>query len=81
MILAIVVLGGMGSILGVIVGALVLILLPEYLREFAQVKKNVVLAGLYNRIELWDKAAWEKYRKGTEQKSGDIAEALGELGV
>ncbi len=57
------------------------VILPEYLREFAQVKKNVVLAGLYNRIELWDKAAWEKYRKGTEQKSGDIAEALGELGV
>jgi branched-chain amino acid transport system permease protein len=35
MILSIVVLGGMGSILGVIVGALVLILLPEYLRAFS----------------------------------------------
>lgn len=32
-ILSIVVLGGMGSILGVIIGALILILLPEYLRE------------------------------------------------
>ncbi|MDQ5987475.1 MAG: branched-chain amino acid transport system permease protein, livM [Syntrophus sp. SKADARSKE-3] len=36
MILAIVVLGGMGSILGVIVGALILILLPEYLRAFSE---------------------------------------------
>ncbi len=35
MILSIVVLGGMGSITGVIVGALVLILLPEYLRAFS----------------------------------------------
>ena len=35
MILCIVVLGGMGSIVGVIIGALVLILLPEYLRAFA----------------------------------------------
>jgi branched-chain amino acid transport system permease protein len=34
-ILSIVVLGGMGSIVGVIVGALVLILLPEYLRAFS----------------------------------------------
>jgi branched-chain amino acid transport system permease protein len=34
-ILCIVVLGGMGSILGVVIGALVLILLPEYLRAFA----------------------------------------------
>lgn len=35
-ILSIVVLGGMGSILGVILGALVLILLPEYLRDFSE---------------------------------------------
>jgi len=35
-ILAIVVLGGMGSIIGVIVGALVLILLPEYLRALSE---------------------------------------------
>ncbi len=35
-ILCIVVLGGMGSIIGVIVGALVLILLPEYLRAFSE---------------------------------------------
>ncbi len=36
MILSIVVLGGMGSIVGVIVGRLPLILLPEYLRAFAE---------------------------------------------
>ncbi len=36
MILCIVVLGGMGSILGVILGALFLILLPEYLRAFSE---------------------------------------------
>ncbi len=35
-ILCIVVLGGMGSIVGVICGAMVLILLPEYLRAFSQ---------------------------------------------
>jgi branched-chain amino acid transport system permease protein len=36
MILCVVVLGGMGSVVGVILGALVLILLPEYLRAFSQ---------------------------------------------
>ena len=35
-ILSIVVLGGMGSIVGVIIGALILILLPEYLRAFSE---------------------------------------------
>lgn len=57
------------------------IMVPEYLRTFGTLKKSVVVAGLYNRIELWDKKMWEKYRKGTENKSGDIAEALAELGV
>jgi branched-chain amino acid transport system permease protein len=35
-ILCVVVLGGMGSILGVILGAMILILLPEYLRVFSE---------------------------------------------
>ncbi|OGY47627.1 MAG: cell division/cell wall cluster transcriptional repressor MraZ [Candidatus Buchananbacteria bacterium RIFCSPHIGHO2_01_FULL_47_11b] len=56
-------------------------LIPEYLRKFAGVKKQVVIAGLYNRLEIWDETAWENYKQGTESKSGDIAEALGELGV
>jgi len=55
--------------------------LPEYLRRYATLTKQVVIAGLYNRLELWNKTAWEKYRSGTERQSGDIAEALGELGV
>jgi branched-chain amino acid transport system permease protein len=36
MILAIVVLGGMGSVLGVILGAFLLILMPEYMRAFSE---------------------------------------------
>jgi len=35
-VLSIVVLGGMGSIIGVIIGAFILILLPEYLRAFSE---------------------------------------------
>lgn len=57
------------------------IVVPDYLRRYAQMQKKVVIAGLYNRLELWDEAAWEKYRAGTEKSSGDIAEALGELSV
>lgn len=57
------------------------IIVPEYLRKFAGVKKRTVIAGLYSRLELWSEDSWEKYRQGTEKKSTDIAEALGELGV
>jgi hypothetical protein len=45
-ILCIVVLGGMGSILGVTLGALVLILLPEYLRAFSEYRMLIFGAVL-----------------------------------
>jgi MraZ protein len=57
------------------------IILPDYLRKYAGVGKNVVVAGLYNRLEIWDETKWESYKSGTEKSSGDIAEQLGELGV
>ena len=56
-------------------------LIPDYLKEFAGLKKTVIVAGLYDRLEIWDEAKWNQHKKGTENKSGDIAEALGELGV
>jgi branched-chain amino acid transport system permease protein len=45
-ILCIVVLGGMGSIIGVILGALILILMPEYLRAFSEYRMLVFGAVL-----------------------------------
>jgi MraZ protein len=55
--------------------------LPEYLREFADLKKKTVVAGVFDRLEIWEEEAWEKYKTSTEQESGKIAEAMGELGV
>ncbi len=57
------------------------IVLPEYLRKYAGLKKNVIVAGLYNRLEIWDTEAWEKFKHITEKDAGQIAEQLGELGV
>ncbi|HTM68674.1 MAG TPA: division/cell wall cluster transcriptional repressor MraZ [Candidatus Binatia bacterium] len=57
------------------------VVLPEYLRRYANVAKEVVVAGLYSRIEVWDKASWETYKAKTEKDSNDIAERMGELGV
>lgn len=57
------------------------IILPDYLRAYAGIKKNLVVAGLYNHLELWDEKAWNAYKQKTEKDSGDIAEQLGSLGV
>lgn len=56
-------------------------LIPEYLRRYAKLGRDVVVAGLYGRLEIWDRASWEKYRKRTEKDANDIAEKMGELGV
>lgn len=57
------------------------VVLPEYLREFAGLKKNVVLAGLYNRAEIWDEEKWKTYKTQTETNSNEIAEKMAELGI
>ena len=56
------------------------VVLPEYLREYAGMKKNLVLAGLFNRLEVWDEEKWEKYKKQVESDADSVAEKLGELG-
>jgi MraZ protein len=57
------------------------ILVPDYLKEYAGLKKQVVVAGLYNRIEIWDQVRWGAYKTKSEKAAGDMAERLGELGV
>lgn len=57
------------------------VIIPDYLRKYAGIKKEAIVAGLYNRLEVWNEEAWLKYKQGTEKNSGDIAEKLGELGV
>lgn len=56
-------------------------ILPEYLRQYAGLEKNVVVAGLLNRLEIWEAAKWEEYKKFTEADAEKIAEQMGELGV
>jgi len=57
------------------------VLIPDYLREYAGLKKETVITGLYNRIEVWDSQAWKGYKEKTESESDEIAEKLGELGI
>jgi MraZ protein len=57
------------------------VMLPDYLRKYATLSKKVVIAGLFNRLEVWDSKEWDKYRERTERSNKDIAEALGALGV
>ena len=57
------------------------ILVPDYLKDYGCFKKKLVIAGLYNRIEIWSEEKWREYKEKTEKEVGDIAERLKELGV
>jgi MraZ protein len=54
--------------------------LPQHLKEYAGLNKKVVVAGLYDRIEIWNEEAWNEFKTQTEKESENIAEQLGELG-
>jgi MraZ protein len=57
------------------------ILVPDYLKEYAGLDKNVVIAGLFNRLEIWDEKKWKDYKINAEKNTDEIAEQLGKLGV
>lgn len=57
------------------------ILIPDYLKDYACLKKKIVVAGVYDRVEIWDEDKWREYKIKTEKEVGDIAERLKELGV
>lgn len=57
------------------------IAVPEYLRTYANLGKHVVVAGLYNRMEIWDEDAWHTYKAKTESESEAIAEEMTQLGI
>lgn len=57
------------------------ILIPERLKEYAGLNKSVVVAGLFNRLEIWDEKKWNNYKLNLEKNSDSIAEKLGELGM
>ena len=57
------------------------ILIPDYLKEYASFKKNVVICGLSNRLEIWDETKWEAYSKNAEKGVEEIVSKLGPLGI
>lgn len=57
------------------------ILIPDYLKDYAFLKKNVAINGLSNRIEIWEEAKWKEYKEKTEKQIGDMAQRLKELGI
>jgi len=52
------------------------ILLPQFLKDFAQIRRDVMIVGVSNRIEIWAKDLWEKFYVDYRQSFEEIAEKL-----
>lgn len=55
------------------------IILPDYLRKFAALDKNVTIVGLYNRLEIWDEDKWNSYKDESDKNYNKIVETLNDL--
>lgn len=56
-------------------------LIPGYLRDYAGLDKTAIVAGLYNRLEVWDAASWNTYKEKTEKLTDEITKHMADLGV
>ena len=57
------------------------ILVPDFLKDFASLETKVVLAGIYDRVEIWAENKWEEYKRRIEGQADALAEKLGDIGV
>ncbi|MCM8781998.1 MAG: division/cell wall cluster transcriptional repressor MraZ [Candidatus Omnitrophica bacterium] len=52
------------------------ILIPKYLKDYACIKREVILIGISNRIEIWAKDQWQEFYKAQQGSFEEIAEKL-----
>lgn len=57
------------------------ILIPQYLKDYAGIEKEVYVNGAGSRIEIWDSAKWEEYSLSLTSNIDDIAEGMESLGI
>ncbi len=48
---------------------------PE-LREYASLKRDCVVIGIYDRIEIWEPQAWQRYTADQEAAFSDVQEEI-----
>jgi len=51
-------------------------IVPQYLKEYAQIKKEAIVIGVSNRIEIWDSATWANFYGNSAGTFEQIAENM-----
>jgi MraZ protein len=54
------------------------VLIPENLKSFASISDKAVIAGVADRVEIWEETAWKKYTADIERDADAFAEKVGD---
>jgi len=57
------------------------VVLPPSLRAEVGITKDVMLTGMLDYIEVWDKRAWDLENQATRNNFGNYTESLAKLGI
>lgn len=57
------------------------VIIPQFLREYAGLRDEVVVLGVHSRIEIWSEENWNSERAVAEEQSAVFAEHLADLGI
>lgn len=52
------------------------IMIPQTLREYASIKKNVRIVGVSDRLEIWDDSTWKEYVAQTQDTVDELTEEI-----
>ncbi len=52
------------------------VVVPDYLKEHASLSKSIMVIGISNRIEIWDKTKWQEFYGSSRGQYEEIAEGL-----
>lgn len=52
------------------------IMIPQTLREYATISKNVRIVGVSDRLEIWDDATWKEYVSQTQNSVDELTEEI-----
>ena len=51
-------------------------IIPQFLKDYADIKKDTILIGVSNRIEIWDKTNWQSFYESSSSTFEQVAENI-----
>ncbi len=57
------------------------IVMPNHLKDYAKIDKDLVIIGVSTRIEIWSREEWNKFNSDANISYEDVAEKMSQLGI